>query len=242
MASNLITLSRQSTVKIVSQTAQSSGSGFFIADRTVATCFHVAGDLTSKNAHPDLVICLPSGEIIRAEMTQLPTSDQILYDFALLTLHMKPTSSYAILSLATDTNIKAVGDELVFSGYPLATPGMVTQHGVISGQNNDGSLIFIDGSINKGNSGGAALNAIGQALGIISMREGGVSQGLNQLIDEIDQLATYRNSRPVDGVDLLQAMRELIQVLAQYISTGIGYARDIKFLREFVIQNPHLLK
>jgi hypothetical protein len=44
------------------------------------------------------------------------------------------------------------------------------------------------------------------------------------------------------GVDPLQATKNIIQTLDQYISTGIGYARSIKFAREYLGKHPELLK
>ena len=35
------------------------------------------------------------------------------------------------------------------------------------------------------------------------------------------------------GVDALQAIKETIETLNKYISTGLGYARDIKYLKEY---------
>src|SRR5207249_2307669 len=100
-------------------------------------------------------------------------STPLSQDFALLKLNTKPTKTYAKVTLAIDKEKQDVGDELVFSGYPLATPGMVTHRGMISGFDPSGSVIFIQAAINKGNSGGAVLNMDGHVIGIISNREGG---------------------------------------------------------------------
>jgi hypothetical protein len=43
---NVLQLSRDSGVKLVSQSGNSSGSAFFVADRYVLTCFHVVAALT----------------------------------------------------------------------------------------------------------------------------------------------------------------------------------------------------
>jgi len=42
------------------------------------------------------------------------------------------------------------------------------------------------------------------------------------------------------GVDHLQASKAIIQTLDMYISTGIGYARSIKFVRDYIAKNPLL--
>jgi hypothetical protein len=118
---------------------------------------------------------------------------------------------------------------------------MVTHRGMVSGLDDSASLIFIQASINKGNSGGALLNSQGQAVGIVSMREGGISRGLHELRVYIDKTSS-QGSVQFMGVDPLQATKAIIQTLDQFISTGIGYARSIKFSREWLAKNQELLK
>jgi len=187
---SVIKLSRESGVKIISKAANSSGSGFFIGDQTILTCFHVVAKLEVQGQtikwtiHPDIQVILPSGETINATVVSVPTladSSPLQSDFALVKLNTKPTKDYSKIELAMDEETLDVGDEVVFSGYPLATPGMVTHRGMISGFDDTRSVLFIQASINKGNSGGAALNAQGHAIGIVSNREGGISQGLSDL-------------------------------------------------------------
>jgi hypothetical protein len=43
------------------------------------------------------------------------------------------------------------------------------------------------------------------------------------------------------GVDPLQSTMAIVQTLDQYISTEIGYARSIRFVREYIEKNPKLL-
>jgi serine protease Do len=187
---NVLQLSRSSSVKLISPSAQSSGSGFFIGDQYVLTCFHVAAAISAQGnninwkLHPDLQVILPSGEIIEATVISVPTqtdASPLMQDFALVKLKSKPSKSFTTLQLASDKETSNVGDEVVFSGYPLATPGMVTHRGMVSGHDDSSSIIFIQTPVNKGNSGGALLNAQGNVIGIVSMREGGISQGLQQL-------------------------------------------------------------
>jgi len=246
---NVLQLSRDSGVKIISQSGHSSGSGFFIGDQYVLTCFHVVAALSVQNStihgrlYPDLQVTLPSGETIDASVVSVPTqADQspLIQDFAFVKLKSKPTKNFTKVLLATDKETLQVGDEVVFSGYPLATPGMVTHRGMVSGFDASASLVFIEASVNKGNSGGALLNSEGHVAGIVSMREGGISQGLSELSAYIDQTSSQGNVR-IMGVDPLQTTKAIIQTLDQYISTGIGYARTIKFARDYLDKNRDLL-
>jgi S1-C subfamily serine protease len=128
----------------------------------------------------------------------------LLQDFAFVKLKSKPKKIVFIVSIASESDAPQVGDQVVFSGYPLATPGMVTHRGMVSGFDDSKSLIFVQASINKGNSGGALLNSQDHVVGIVSMREGGISQGLNDLAVYIDNTASQGNVRIMD-VDPLQA-------------------------------------
>ncbi len=73
------------------------------------------------------------------------------------------------------------------------------------------------------------------------MREGGISRGLSNLTTYIDKTAPQGSVR-IAGVDPLQATKAIIQTLDEYISTGIGYARAIKFAREYGDKNKLLPK
>ena len=247
---NLLQLSRESTVMIVSKSGNSKGTGFLVNDEYVMTCFHVVAALSVQGTninwilYSDLQVILPSGQTIDGTVISVPEKDDatpLMKDFALLKLNAKPTKSFQTVQLASEKEHLKVGDDLVFSGYPLATPGMVTHRGMVSGFDKSKSLIFLQAAINKGNSGGAILNDQGHVVGIISMREGGISQGLSELkvyIDETSKLGTVR----IKGVDPLQATKAIIQTLDKYISTGIGYARSIKFARDYLSKHPEMMK
>jgi len=121
---------------------------------------------------------------------------------------------------------------------------MVTYRGMISGFDPVSNLLAVQAPINKGNSGGALLNRDGHVVGIVSYRLGGISMGLNQLRAYIDRMAANGQGGGVvlDGVDPLAAMREIISTLDQHISTGIGYARTMNLLKQYVEENPDVLK
>jgi S1-C subfamily serine protease len=112
------------------------------------------------------------------------------------------------VELGSEQEAPKVGDEVVFSGYPLATPGMVTHRGMVSGFDATSSLIFVQASVNKGNSRGALLNSDGHVLGIVSMREGGISLGLGGLRKHIDETAKHGHITMM-GVDPLQSTKAI---------------------------------
>lgn len=246
----ILNKTRNAAVEITSVSGNSKGTGFFIAPETIVSCFHViANSLASSNGivlniFQDIKVKTSQGEVLDATVISIPNQaeiDSMQYDFAVLHLIQKPFKPIAALPIVSVTNTNEVGDDIIFSGYPLATPAMVTHKGMISGISQNGEIICIEASINKGNSGGALCNSRGQVIGIISMREGGISYGLKDMADYIDQTSKNGSVRLM-GVDPLQGMRALTLTLDEYISTGIGYARSVQYLRAYLKQHPEMVK
>jgi len=217
---DIIDVSRNSTVEITSSQGNSKGTGFFISDWHVATCFHVVSSVTVQqqqthvNVFQDIKIKTSSGEILNANCISIPSQrdpSSLQFDFAILKISSKPKKQVHVVALAKANEWK-VGSEIVFSGYPLATPAMVTHKGMISGVGSSGSIICIQAPINKGNSGGALLSSQGEVLGIISMREGGISKGLDELSKYIE-VTSSQGSVKIMGVDPLQSIRAVIGTL-----------------------------
>ena len=242
---NTIDKSREATVEIISRSGNSKGTGFFVSETHVATCFHVISSIESSqggvkfNVFSDIEIKTKSGEVIPASCISLPTQNDpspIQYDFAILKLSSQPKSQINILSFVENDKSISVGSDVVFSGYPLATPAMVTHKGMISGIDNTGNIICIQAPINKGNSGGALIGKNNEVIGVISMREGGISKGLDELTKYIE-VTSQKGSVQFMGVDPLQSIREVIKTLDSYISTGIGYAINSKHIRNYCTKN-----
>jgi S1-C subfamily serine protease len=246
---NVLALSRETTVQVTSK-SMPSGSGVFVGEQVVLTCFHVVAALAADGPNvkwsllPDLQVILPSGEKIDATVFSVPTPGDptpFSFDFAFMKLKTKPAAKVSVAQLASDKEVFGIGDDVVFSGFPLEAPGMVTHKGMVSGFDPTGSVIFVQASVNKGNSGGALFNSSGHVIGLISNREGGLSTGLNDLRVYIDKTSSHGGVQ-IMGVDPLQATKAIIDTLDRYISTGIGYARAIKFSRSFRAAHPALFK
>lgn len=245
-AQDFIQESRANCVQVESPSAKTSGTGFFLDSEHIATCFHVAANVELQGSniqwqiHQDLRVILTNGDTINAVCISPPTKQDpspLLSDFAILKLSSKPSVVIKPNSLIKNDTPPAVGAEVVFSGYPLATPSMVTHKGMVSGVSKDANIICIQAAINKGNSGGALLNSSGEVIGIISMREGGITKGLMELTKYIESTEKH-GSVKLMGIDPLQSTKEIINVLDTYISTGIGYAITIKHLRQYIDMHP----
>jgi hypothetical protein len=83
------------------------------------------------------------------------------------------------------------------------------------------------------------LLELSRSSGVKLISQSGNSSGSGFFID--DQTASH-GSVQIMGVDPLQATKAIIQTLDEYISTGIGYARSISFVREYINKNPQLMK
>jgi len=238
--------SRNATVKIVSVPGDSQGTGFLINDQYVATAFHVIGSHAQHGSQidfqifADIRVTFPTGEEISATCTSIPTQTDmtpIADDFAILKLASRPQSHPASLPLAQDSHAGEIGDDIVFSGYPLDVPVMVTHRGFVSGRIIEPTILALQAPINKGNSGGAVLNANGEVIGIITLREGGISKGLETLREQIRENAKS-GSITFNNIDPLLGVNAVIDTLDKYISPGIGYALGVRYLREYIRSHP----
>lgn len=198
---------------------------FFIDSKHILTCLHVVvraeiqpNNNTAVVKFGDLKISTSTGETLAASLVSLPldlNSEPAQYDFGIIQVESDLKSKPNALVLATDDEAPEVGDDVVFSGYPLGVPGMVSHRGMVSGFAGSGAEIFIEAPVNKGNSGGALLNEKGHVVGTVCNRWGGISQDLNQLSQFITR-GESQGGVSLMGVNPLEAIKALIGMLDTY--------------------------
>jgi len=143
------------------------GSGFFVANRVIATNLHVIAGATSASA-----------KLVGQEGT-LPVIGIVAMDTARDLALLKIEGAGGLPVALGDSRATAVGDEVYVVGNPRGLEGTFSQ-GIVSGVRRIGSdtLLQITAPISPGSSGGPVLNNRGEVIGVaVASFEGG--QNLN---------------------------------------------------------------
>lgn len=243
---------KEKVVKIICYDIGKGGTGFVInKDGYLLTANHVVANYVIENNslisifYSDSIYAIFNhGDTLRLNLiisrNWITDPNPWLFDFAILKTGDKKIEPFQIGNYDDiDT-----GDEIIFSGFPLSSQHLTNHTGIISAKymrkgkfgNIDQKVYQIDGSINKGNSGGPLISLVNQkVIGIISTREGGISNELNAIRKYIlDQKNQSSGGVYIQGVDPLPVIVELINTLDDYISVGIGHAISIEYAIKYL--------
>ncbi|MBA2451393.1 MAG: trypsin-like peptidase domain-containing protein [Chloroflexi bacterium] len=161
----------------------STGSGTVITPRGhILTNYHVVGDNASGRLHNrtgEVIIAVPpaEGEPARPRfLARIAASDPTL-DIALLRISAPvgggplPTELDLVAVPIGDSDAVKIGDPLTIVGYPgVGGQGVTVTRGIHSGvqtlRGQSGTFFKTDTEISAGNSGGTAINAAGELVGI----------------------------------------------------------------------------
>ena len=231
---------KQSTVMILVLNEKGQeiplGSGFMATkDGLVVTANHV---VSIDKAYLDNIRCkLPNGD--KYKFAILKSNDK--QDIAILKIdHNK--KDFKFLQLGNYSEVRE-GDDVLFSGFPRSLPFLTIHKGMISSKyhtkftslNLEGDWLQIDGSINRGNSGGPVVNMKdGKVIGIINFIPAGIGEKLKKLRENILQQrksgvqVTVKIAGIVDPVD---SILDLINILDDTISVGIGHSISITHIK-----------
>ena len=220
---------------------EESGSGFLVRDGAALTCLHVVKG-SSK-------VTLWNSNIgsITAAVAEIDED----HDLALLRL---ATGATPHLQLG-DYGELAEGDEVLFMGYPVGGKMCLAHRGMISFK---GRIEFkylpapvdsfaLDGSVNRGNSGGPVLSVRkGTVVGIVNAKLGDLSEKLYEFRRGRDILKKLGMSvsvefgvveidgRQVGGSDQGDVSAEIVDFLSLYTNAGVGYALSADYARQLV--------
>jgi len=127
--------------------SESSGTGFFIDDGLILTCYHVVNNAL------DIIVDVYKNEL---DKTKIKASIKYIFpddDLAVIELHDK-NIDYVKLKFNIITNLYN-NIEVNTIGYPLDTNNIKINRGIISGFQD--SMIQTDSTLNPGNSGGPLI-------------------------------------------------------------------------------------
>jgi len=131
--------------------------------------FFVAADLLATNAH---VLCADrsSLEVTTHDGRRLPAVVQMADDWLDVALLRVPGAGVRPIPLGDATRLEP-GDVVLFVGSPLGMDFSVSSAIVSHPRRNVYGIAYIqfDANVNPGNSGGPLLDALGRAVGIVSM-------------------------------------------------------------------------
>jgi S1-C subfamily serine protease len=226
---------KKGTVGINSFDGSLRGSGFFLHDSsTIITNAHVVGDSDEVDVTPH------TGDRYRCQVKVSEMGE--VMDYAVLEPvreipDVEPIGWYP-------NQQSSLGDNLYFAGKPLGLDDIIVQAAKKSGTDDDG-WVYLDGSVNKGNSGGPVVDAAGRILGIVTTKAFASSEEydeLRQMASELTQSA--KNARgyiqvgsydPAELQHLLyKTVNKVADAMERNASTGIGMAQPMEPVIEYL--------
>jgi S1-C subfamily serine protease len=142
------------------ETADTTGTGFFVATGLVLTNKHVV------NAKGPIRVRFPNGTSSPAYVTSSATDA----DLALVRIE-NPSAGQVTLTLGSTTGVQ-VGSEVLAIGSALGLLQSTVTRGIVSAVRSIGVLRYVqtDAAINPGNSGGPLLDKYGRVIGITTAK------------------------------------------------------------------------
>lgn len=236
--SDLIKRVNQSVVRVQIKNNQrkpvDSGTGVCIGKNTIATCYHVIDPLLSGTPFTPVI----NGNDCKILHTNTGT------DLAIL--EYKEKLDYQPFKVFNEIEI---GDEVIFSGFPLIVKNLTTHKGMVSAKGNNLlteygniNLIQINGTINLGNSGGPIFDInSGKLMGIITAKYAPFFEGVNKFANIVRGMEQQPEGELGLGkIDwgkyvnfVFNGFATLIKPL-QAVQVGIGYVIPTDYLKEML--------
>lgn len=242
-----VTKIKESVIKILVDTI-ASGTGFFVSNNRILTCYHVIKpsivvNKTNKKLEQgkNIYIQFNTGEVVQAFIDTYTLGkgnfDAQSNDYAFLVLGRGQAiaSKYSFLKLGESTDLNE-GDEIYACGYPFNISQQIISKGMVSAffkqpstqrSNNKDTLVatdaaWLDMTLNKGNSGGPIIK-----LGIDSSKDvvvGIATFILNPHSDVVNVIGMLENQKRQGGfvVNGVNQADPVIKALAGIRDNSIG--------------------
>jgi len=230
------TNAKKSVVKVFSiiqrdgKTYGSAGSGFIVKNEgVVVSNSHVV----INNDPTGTKVIFDDGD--EKQCTEILFRDE-QHDYIIFRIE---GSNYQELQLGDYTDIDD-GGEIYFCGFPLKSNHHTIHGGNISAKFEEGgiNIIQIDGSVNSGNSGSPLFDMNEKVVGIVTQKAGGIDEKMLEISRMVKSnpgtgmRIVYRGRGGGTSFDPQQALADVIQIIHDYTSVGIGYAFSIEYAKE----------
>lgn len=175
------------------------------------------------------------------------------HDYALISLYQAPRGFEPSGVRLARPQVPPVGRQVAYLGYPFGSSSLVVSTGYVSSLEAKPSgvvVLRIDGSVNRGNSGGPVIDlATGQVIALIARAETGfVMQHFRELQEalasNIQLLEKTQAVIQVGGIDPIQVSRATMVAIAQVThliersaNVGIGYAMGLGALADVIARH-----
>lgn len=212
----------------------SLGSGFsFMHNDIVATNFHVVENIIDKVRCVSLANPIVIGEDgFEIRSTILAVDEE--NDIAILKLDSPLPEGRIVLKPFNEFEVSR-GKKVIFSGFPHGIEDLLTSEAIISAPMAD-EKFYLDGMINKGNSGGPIVDIdSGLVIGIVTQRRYKYEKEANYLQGSAKQILEIINkypenireiSRNIDIGHFYKIMAQSLDVFTEMLSfnanNGIG--------------------
>ena len=192
------------------------GAGVVIQPGVVATCAHLFDELPAPIKR--IVVVPDNGSPERDATLELAVDTSL--DLAYLR-----TPNLQLAAAASADAAPRIGEEVFFIGHPFSLKSMVLGVGTVASdeitQADDKytrRLRLLNGSANKGNSGGGVFRrSDGALVGLIQIKTGAVSSDLRALMK-----AKPRASMNLDGLDPVKALQATIRQMDDQLNMGVS--------------------
>ena len=203
------------------------GTGFAVSKGRVASCMHVLNNI--------------SGHRVQFWGEAQPHEAKILiydadHDLVIFSVDSVPR----LLELGEFAQVEA-GDDVLWGGFPLEIWVPSFHRGMISFKGklrlpplkDDIEALQLDGTMNRGNSGGPVIDPRdGRVVAIVSSSMGAIDEELAALLQRQEPGGGVR----IMGVDPVAGLKKIIADMDRHLQLGIGYGISVDYMSQLLTE------